>query len=115
MSSTWQNVLAAENVLCAVKWKHKEKEMAWAKVCIERGEVLLKKSPDFEVLNKDEEWEYTCFVKDFNKRAEVFLPNGKIDIEIDAWARWRLIAAHEGWLLQLQKVLVMEQEQAHGC
>ena len=54
-----------------------------------------------------------CFVKGFDKRTEAFLPDGKIDIETDAWARWRVIAACKGWLTSMQKVLVEEKEQAH--
>ena len=95
------------------RW-HKEKEVAWAKLCIERGEILFEKMSKWEDIYWEDNWEFMYFAKGFDKKVAFCFPNGKINTESDAWVRWKVTVVWEGWLTSMQKGLVKEQEFLHA-
>ena len=110
--NAWNDLQAAERAMNALKKVFKKEEMAWAKACIKRGQLLFEREPDWEAKKQcwDSNWEFACFAKGYDKEEEAIDSDNKIIGDTDAWLEWKAIAAWEGWLMMEQRGMAEEQE-----
>ena len=111
--NAWNDLQVAERVMNALKESFEEKEMAWARLCIKRGQLLFEEEPDWEVKKQywDNNWQFACFAKGYDKKVEVIDSKDEINGNMNAWSEWKHIALREGWLTWDQQEKAGAQEQ----
>lgn len=111
-SRAWKDLQAAERAMNALKVVYEEKETVWAKACIDRGELLMKKERNMDAIRQrmGEEWQFACFAKGYDEREEVFTSEGEIE-DTNAWDEWKGVATRELWLTDRQEEKAREDKE----